>query len=181
MRKLLVLAVVALVMVFVIAPRFMQPTGNRAQAAAASAGLRLAVLQRKFIDTTTVEDPDDVQCVVMDWNVGQAVATLVAFEDGTTSVYLSSGGGFIGAGTHESVKQAAARFRAAAAEHADQFAATTDLALPASGNTRFFIITRTKTLATRPQPNGDLTNPSNLLKPVADAAQATISEIRHKS
>ena len=101
MRKLIVLAIVGLILVFLIAPRFMPPSGNRAQAAAASAGLRMAVLQRKFIDTTAVTDPDDVQCVVMDWNLGgQSVATLVAFADGTTSLYLSSGGGFLGAGTH---------------------------------------------------------------------------------
>ena len=79
------------------------------------------------------------------------------------------------------MKEAAERFRAAAAEHADRFAETTDLALPPSGNTRFFIITRTKTLATPAQPNGELTKASNVLKPLGDAAQATISEIRHKS
>jgi hypothetical protein len=37
-----------------------------------------------------------VQAVLMDWFVGKGTATVVAIVDGTASVYLSSGGGFIG-------------------------------------------------------------------------------------
>src|SRR2546430_10376917 len=44
--------------------------------------------------------PGTPRCVLMDWNVGGSVATLVAFDDGTVSLYLSSGGGIIGAGAH---------------------------------------------------------------------------------
>src|ERR1044072_5497440 len=34
--------------------------------------------------------------VIMDWDVGEGIATVVAFQSGDASVYLSSGGGVIG-------------------------------------------------------------------------------------
>jgi hypothetical protein len=107
------------------------------------------------------------------------VATLVAFSDGTTSLYLNHGGGVIGAGGRESVRQAAEQFRALAVARAEQFSTTADFDPPTNGKTRFFIITATKTLATRAQSNGQLSNQYNALKPLAEAAQATITEIRH--
>ena len=181
MRKLLVLTIVIVAALIVAAPRFRQWSTDRAEGRVGSAGLRLAVLQRKFVGATSAADSDEVKCVVMDWNLGgETVATLVAFADGTTSLYLTSGGGILGAGSHENVREAAARFRALAADRADQFSTTADFDPPASGKTRFFIITGTKTLATQAQRNGQLLNQYIVLKPLAEAAQATISEIRQR-
>ena len=125
MRKLLVLTIVVVAALIVVAPRFRQWSTDRAEGRVGSAGLRLAVLQRKFVGATSAADSDEVKCVVMDWNLGgETVATLVAFADGTTSLYLTSGGGILGAGSHENVREAAARFRALAADRADQFSTT---------------------------------------------------------
>ena len=51
-----------------------------------------------------------VQAVLMDWNLGKAVASVLAVNDGTASVYLSSGGGFIGGGQRsEAMRETAVR------------------------------------------------------------------------
>ena len=47
---------------------------------------------------------------VMDWALESGLATLFALEDGTASLYLSSGGGVIGGGFHEPVRHAAKAF-----------------------------------------------------------------------
>jgi len=47
---------------------------------------------------------------LMDWGMGTGVATLFALQDGTASLYLSTGGGVIGGGSHEPVKSAARAF-----------------------------------------------------------------------
>src|SRR5688500_6800465 len=53
-------------------------------------------LQLSLADGKTV-----VYAVVMDWNMGEGVATTVAYQTGDASMYLSSGGGIIGGGQHE--------------------------------------------------------------------------------
>jgi hypothetical protein len=42
--------------------------------------------------------PDTISVVLMDWHVGNGTATVLAAADGSASLYLSSGGGFIGGG-----------------------------------------------------------------------------------
>jgi hypothetical protein len=94
----------------------LRPTAaERKELVNASALLRQKVLSREFLKGIPRE-AGAVRCVVMDWNIGSGVATLVAFRDGTTSIYLSSGGGVIGAGAHESVTRVAAVFRQEAAK-----------------------------------------------------------------
>lgn len=43
--------------------------------------------------------------VIAEWNMGDATITLVAYATGDTSLYLSSGGIFIGAGQHTDVNE----------------------------------------------------------------------------
>jgi hypothetical protein len=182
-RLALIAAVIAAAAVLLFGrPRYQRWKVHRTQVAAASAGIRLAVLNRQFIDTTASGEPDDIHCVVMDWNLGgESVATLVAFADGATSLYLSSGGGVIGAGEHERVRRAATDFRAAAIRVRDQFRAEESFERPPSGHTRFFIVTRAHTYASPMIPNSQLRQNSHALAAVDAAAQATITEIRRST
>jgi len=51
---------------------------------------------------------EGVRLVLMDWIVGNGTASVLATFDGTASVYLSSGGGFIGGGQrHPEIAEAA--------------------------------------------------------------------------
>ena len=59
--------------------------------------------------------------------------SLVALADGTTSLYTSAAFGIIGAGTHESVRQASEALLDLAEQHLDLFAPDGDDAVPAAG------------------------------------------------
>jgi hypothetical protein len=47
---------------------------------------------------------------ILDWALDRGMATLFALDDGTASLYLSTGGGVIGGKFHESVNRAAKEF-----------------------------------------------------------------------
>ena len=106
-----------------------------------------------------------------------AVATLVAMADGTTSVYLSTGGGVIGAGTHPPVATAAAAFLKAAAEHVGHMEPATAYPLPLPNCTRFYVLTATGTF-TAEAGDDDLGHNREPLSPVFHLAHAVISAVR---
>jgi hypothetical protein len=174
-----IVAVIAAAGVLFGRPHYQQWKARRAELAAASAGLRLAVLNREFLDTTVASDPDAIRCVVMDWNIGgESVATLVAFDEGTTSLYFSFGGGVLGAGEHAKVRAAATQFRATAASVRDHFRPVETFERPPSGHSRFFLVTRTGTFASPIISNDELQQEGHPFARLGEAAQATITEVR---
>lgn len=67
-------------------------------------------LRENALKTMRLPDPASyaVQMVLMDWHVSNGTVTVLAAADGTASMYLSSGGGFIGGGQgHPSIREAA--------------------------------------------------------------------------
>lgn len=177
MRKLLITTAIALVALFVVAPRFVRWTATHARAAVGTAALRQAVLQRTFVDSNTVADSADVVAVVMDWNMGgKTTATLVAYTDGKTSLYVSPGK-VVNSET-ESVRDAAERFRELAMNKPDYFSTTADFDPPANGHTRFYIIKRTGTFATRAEMIDVLQNERQPLHALLDAGQRAAAEIQ---
>ena len=115
--------------------------------------------------------------ILMEIGYPEAVATLVAFADGTTSLYLSSGGGTIGAGTHETVRTASQAFLEVADAHLDKFTAATDYPLPGEGRVRFYVHTFDGIL-TADRDEQDLGYERDPLAPVFHAGHAVISAIR---
>jgi hypothetical protein len=75
--------------------------------------------------------------VLMETGYPEGVATLVAFGDGTASLYFSGGGGIIGAGEHAAVREAIHAFLQEADEHLRGFVPTATTPLPATGRVRF--------------------------------------------
>ncbi|MDR2010671.1 MAG: hypothetical protein LBQ22_09335 [Bacteroidales bacterium] len=57
-----------------------------------------------------LENEEELYGIVMDWNMGDAIATVVSFKTGDASVYLSTGQGFIGGYAHETVVNSAKNF-----------------------------------------------------------------------
>ena len=86
------------------------------------------------------ESPD-VSGVVVDVPGSGGVATIVALADGTTSMYTSTGGGRIGAGTHAHVAAATAMLLAEVQRHLGLFGAPDDRGLPASSAVRLHVLT----------------------------------------
>ena len=102
-------------------------------------GLRSMVLT---LDLSTLGMPDGTPwggaaVALMEIGLHKGTASIVAVADGTVSMYMSTGGGVIGAGGHAAVRAVAERFRTVAAESRDQLRRTEDFPLPASGEVRF--------------------------------------------
>lgn len=79
----------------------------------------------------------EVWGAVMDMAFPGGVASLVSLEDGTTSLYTSTGGGVIGGGAHPPVVEATLAFLDAVAVYAPQFPPTDSDDLPDDGHVRF--------------------------------------------
>jgi hypothetical protein len=102
------------------------------------ADLRVQILHT---DPSTLGfSPSDGQRVwgaVMDMAFAGGVASLVSLQDGSTSLYTSTGGGVIGGGAHEPVVEATQAFLDAVGVYAPQFLLTDSDDLPAEGYVRF--------------------------------------------
>jgi hypothetical protein len=114
--------------------------------------------------------------VAMDWEVGNAVATVVALSDGTASIYLSGGGGYIGGGqSHEQIRNAAKKAVAIAAEAVAQGAS--DYPLPHSGEVTFWLLTDKGVLSASGSQQ-ELSAHRHRLSPLGDAMQDVITQYR---
>lgn len=71
----------------------------------------------------------------------KAVASLVTFAEGSTSLYFSNGGAIIGSGQHPPVRAASQAMLAAAETHLRHFAPASGTPKPAPGRVRFYIRT----------------------------------------
>jgi hypothetical protein len=113
----------------------------------------------------------------METDYSQAVATLVSFSTGDASFYLSSGGGVIGGGAHESVRAAAARFVAAATGFLSHLEKTDRYPLPSAGRTRFYVLT-TDGIYTAEAGEEELGGGSLPLSPLFSHGHEVITELR---
>lgn len=145
--------------------------------------LRLEVLSGKFFAEESKQVQEQaVNAAAMDWATGSgAVATLVAFQDGTVSLYLSSGGAILGLGEKEEIRKYAARFLEAAKSRRGHLSQTDDFSFPSSKHMTFYLVETTSTLSSGPIPDKDLRRGRHPLSPVADAAQDVITQIRKAS
>ena len=136
---------------------------------------------RQMLFTTSPEKvgSEDVSLwgVVMETGYDKAVVTLVAIVDGTVSLYLSNGGGFMGKGTHEGPKQAARRLLQAAATFTQFCQPTSTFPLPCRGRTRFFML-RGRGVLTAESETNDLGHNRESLSPLFHVAHELISQIR---
>jgi hypothetical protein len=144
--------------------------------------LRQGVLSRTFFANAAPLAVDTPRCVLMDWNMaGNGVATLLAFYDGTTSLYFSNGGGILGAGDHEPVKRAATRFRQHAVAERARFRPASSFELPGGQTVVLYIVTDTETLSSGPIPTSELEKGTHPLTALGGSAQAVITAVRQLS
>lgn len=144
-----------------------------------SAGLRRLVLSTSPADLglTVDADPDRVYGVLMETGYEAAVVTVVSLIDGTTSMYVSTGGGTIGAGEQEPVAEATRAFVAMAQVFVGQTEPTATFDLPDLGRVRFQLLTvgggRTAEAG-----EDELGFGRHPLSPLFHAGQDVITEIR---
>jgi hypothetical protein len=105
-----------------------------------SQGLREQAFLVEPAQVSAKGSPENPQTwgLIMETGYPKAVASLVAFCDGTTSMYFSSGGGVIGAGQHAAVREASKALLASADACLEDFAPATAHPLPGAGRVRFY-------------------------------------------
>lgn len=85
---------------------------------------------------------DSVHSILMDWNINNGTVTVLAAADGTASLYLSIGGGYIGGGQkYPLLRNAALQAVRLAADLFSHFAPTETIDLPAAGDVFFYLTT----------------------------------------
>jgi hypothetical protein len=142
-------------------------------------GLRNSALQssRAKLGLPPTSTPAQPWGVIMDWGLIEGTATVVAFSDGNASVYLSSGGGFIGGASHEAIRKAAQKMVAVAAEVQPQTHATTTFPLPQDAQVIFYLLTDEGVFTTN-APQQELSSHRHPLSKLGDAGQDIITQYR---
>jgi hypothetical protein len=116
--------------------------------------------------------------VLMDWGVPAGSATVVAMADGNASIYLSSGGAFLGGGqSHDSIRNAAKQAVEAAEGVQPLMHLTNEYPLPARGHVTFYLLTDSGVFTASASEDELRTHSSPYYK-LGDAAQNVITEYR---
>jgi hypothetical protein len=87
------------------------------------------------------DEQTKVYGIVMDWDLGDGIATVSAYETGDASMYLNTGGGVIGGGQHENVRNAVFPYVAKGQSFLDKATLTESTPLPDKNCVRFYFLT----------------------------------------
>lgn len=108
-------------------------------------------LRHQALHVTTRDlglDPDPaspIRAVIMETGHADAVATFVCLRDGGVSLYVSTGGGVIGAGQHERVRTSCVEMMTITNKYAADFMAASkpvsSFAYPGNGDVFFYLVT----------------------------------------
>jgi hypothetical protein len=143
-------------------------------------GLRLQILEgsREKFGISPVAVPNQGWGLVTDWSMDRGVATVVALSDGTASIYLSSGGGFIGGGqSHELIRKGARNAVTIAAKFQPTMRAASTYPLPAQDHVTFFVLTDAGVFSESASVKG-LSSHHGALSALGDAMQEIITQYR---
>jgi len=142
-------------------------------------GLRQQALTRAAGELGLSPTPDrpHVFGILMETGYPEAVASLVTFAEGSTSLYFSNGGGILGAGGHEAVQSTLGPFFKMAEQHLGAFAPATETPPPEKGRVRFYLRTFQGTL-TAEADEQDLGQMRHALSPLFHAGHAVIAAVR---
>jgi hypothetical protein len=125
-------------------------------------------------------DKTIVYGVVMDWEMGEATATTVAYQTGDASLYLSSGGGVIGGGQHQNVNSASKQFVSLAQNFLEKTAKAEKTSLPTTNEIKFYFLTNKGVYVGQEQMKNFENNSSLWLK-LFEEGNNVLSELRKTS
>jgi hypothetical protein len=123
------------------------------------------------------KDETKIYGVVMDWDLGEGTATLVAFLTGDASLYLSSGGGIIGGAGHENVKVAVNNFIIKSETYISKTTKTEMTPLPEKNGVKFYFLTNNGKFVAQENMDNFENNISEWL-PLFEEGNNLITEIR---
>jgi hypothetical protein len=113
----------------------------------------------------------------MDWGVRNGTATVVAMSDGSASVYLSSGGGYLGGIGQEPLRKAAQNAVKVARGVQLPSQATTAFPLSEQRGVFFYFLTDAGVFTLRTSEQ-ELSSSRDSLRELGDAMQGVITEYR---
>jgi hypothetical protein len=154
------------------------PDTNRSSGDAYSA-LRHQALSTQRTEVGIPAPPPEapVWGILMETGYPEATATLLALSDGTTSLYLSSGGGVIGGHAHQSVRQANAALLETANQYYEHLKPSESFPLPATGQAFFYVLTDSGVLSGGGRED-DLGHGRRPLSPLFHAGHQVITQLR---
>ena len=135
-------------------------------------------LNLKDIGLTKESFPHSVFALIMEAGFPEGSFTLTSVADGSTSLYFSNGGGIIGGGEHENVREASSHLLSGAQHFYKKAKKVTVFPKPEAGNVIFYFITfegvRSYTAI-----EDDLGNEKDELSNLFFAAHNVITELRN--
>jgi hypothetical protein len=183
----LLIAVILILIVYVIARSRRSPAANpmkskiepKASPESVYEGMRNMVLlgTRERFGLPPTSKPEEPWGVVMDWGVDRSTATVMALSDGSASIYLSGGGGYIGGQNQESVKGAALKALEVAREYAGQMRKTTEYNLPVAREVIFYLLTDSGVF-TASAKEAELRGEEHSLTKLGNAMQDVVTQYR---
>jgi hypothetical protein len=123
-------------------------------------------------------DQTIVYGVIMDWGIDTATATIVSYQTGDASMYLSSGGGVIGGGEHQNVNNAAKQFVNLAQTYLDKATKSETNSLPQQDEVKFYLLTNKGTYVGQEVMRNFENNTSTTWLPLFEEANKVLSELR---
>jgi len=133
--------------------------------------------QALAVSADQVAPLDGALAVLMETGYPEAVASLVAVADGTTSLYFSTGGGIIGAGEYPQVSAEARALLELANGNRAALGRVAAFPLPQEGHTRFYLVTEAGVFGAE-APESDLGNEMHDLSPVFLQGHKLIAYVR---
>ncbi len=118
-----------------------------------------------------------VWALFMEMGLDTGTASLVAVADGTTSLYMSTGGGVIGGGEHQGVRRVSEAFLDTAEAHLDRLQAISEAPLPQTGAIRFHALTF-DSLRSAEAEEGELVDGRSELAPLFYAGNEVLTQLR---
>ncbi len=125
-------------------------------------------------------DKTIVYGIIMDWGMSGATATIVSYQTGDASLYLSSGGGVIGGGQHENVSSKAKQFVGLGQSFLDKATKTEKTTLPETDIIKFYFLTNKGIYVGQEQMKNFENNTSTWL-PLFEEANLLLTELRKTS
>jgi len=115
--------------------------------------------------------------IVMDWDIGQAIATTSAFKTGDASLYISTGQVYLGGYAHENVRNAALDFVNKGQEYLSKSTLTLETALPDKNCVKFYLLTNKGKYVIQDSVD-KITGQRSDLTPLFDLGNKVITEYR---
>lgn len=190
MKSRWITLVLGLIVVAVLIVRLLPHGGSHKHPASVShasagnvyAGLRNLVLEgnRANFGLGPGASPTQPFAVVTDFGSAGGATTIVAIADGSASVYLGNGEGFIGGGqAHDSIRNAALKAIDLATAAQSLMHPTTQYPLATPGQVTFYAVTDTGVFAASASQD-DLAGNRNPFSALAATAQSILTEYRRQ-